>query len=144
MLFVYGGTTSSTDNITMSKEKFRIGKVFISNTTPKDTINKLIGFALTGEGGYICVSNVRMVRYAGKHPEYAKLMREALMCLPDGTPLTWCGKLWGLKVACTNGPATFKSMLSKGDCGLKHYLLGDTSYFDESRWSIHRQKNNGH
>lgn len=110
----------------MEKMKYRVGKIFISNTTPKDTIEKLTHFALNGQGGYICVSNVRMVRHAGKHPEYAQLMREALMCLPDGTPLMWCGKLWGLDVACTNGPATFKSMLGLGNNGLKHYLLGDT------------------
>lgn len=42
-------------------------------------------------------------------------------------PLAWCGKLWGLKdVANTNGPAFFKKMLSEGNSGLKHYLLGDT------------------
>lgn len=124
MLFVSGVTTMS--SIMMRKEKYRVGKIFMSNTTPKDTINKLSQYALSGKGGYICVSNVRMVRYAGKNPEYAQLMRDSLMCLPDGTPLMWCGKLWGLNVACTNGPATFKAMLSLGDNGLKHYLLGDT------------------
>ena len=110
----------------MEKTKYRVGKIFISNTTPKDTIEKLTHCAKSGQGGYICVSNVRMVRHAGKNPEYAHLMREALMCLPDGTPLMWCGKLWGLNVACTNGPATFKAMLNQGDNGLKHYFLGDT------------------
>lgn len=110
----------------MEKDKFRVGQVFISNTSPDDTQKKLTQYALEGIGGYVCVSNVRMVRYAGQHPEYAQLMKAALMCLPDGTPLMWCGKLWGLNVSCTNGPATFKSMLCKGDNGLKHYLLGDT------------------
>lgn len=110
----------------MNNERYRVGKVFISATNPYDAEKKITESAIGGVGGYVCVSNVRMIRYAGKHPEYANLMKEALMCLPDGTPLTWCGKLWGLKVACTNGPATFKAMLSKGDSGLKHYLLGDT------------------
>lgn len=110
----------------MNKDRYRIGKVFISSTTPKDTIEKLTEYALAGQGGYVCVSNMRMVRHAGKNPEYAQLMRDALMCLPDGTPLMWCGKLWGLDVACTNGPAIFKSMLFVGNNGLKHYLLGDT------------------
>ena len=99
----------------MMKERYRVGSIFISNTTPEDTIEKFKKYALKGQGGYICVSNVRMVRYAGKHPEYAQLMRDALMCLPDGTPLMWFGRLWGLNVTCTNGPATFKAMLSLGD-----------------------------
>lgn len=110
----------------MSKERFRVGSVFISNTTSEDAHEKLMQYALTGHGGYVCVSNIRMVRYAGNHPDYVKLMNEALMCLPDGTPLMWCGRLWGLNVSCVNGPATYKEILSKGDNGLRHYLLGDT------------------
>ena len=111
----------------VEKDKFRVGNVFISNTTPNEAHQKITQFALQGQGGYICVSNIRMVRYAGKHSDYKRLMDESLMNLPDGTPLTWCGKLWGLKkITCTNGPALFKSMLATGDKNLKHYLLGDT------------------
>ena len=70
---------------------------------------------------------MRMISYAGKTPVYAQLMENSFMNLPDGKPLTWCGKLWGLKdVECTNGPELFAAMLAKGDNGLKHYLLGDT------------------
>ncbi len=111
----------------VEKEKFRVGNVFISNTTPSDAHKKITQFAFKRQGGYVCVSNIRMVRYAGMHPEYKKLMDESLMNLPDGTPLTWCGKLWGLKkITCTNGPSLFKSMLAYGDRNVKHYLLGDT------------------
>lgn len=111
----------------MNKERFRIGKVFISKTNPQDTIKKLTEAALNGTGGYVCVTNLRMVMYAGKHPDYAELMDKSFMNLPDGTPLTWCGKAWGLEnIAVTNGPATFKEMLSHGDKRLKHFLLGDT------------------
>lgn len=111
----------------MNQERFRIGKTYISATNPKDAEERITHAALNGNGGYICVSNMRMVMYAGKDPEYAKLMDESFMNLPDGMPLTWCGKLWGLKeIANTNGPALFKKMLSEGNPGLKHYLLGDT------------------
>ena len=108
------------------KDKYRIGKVHISVTDPENAITRIIEAAYNKRGGYICVSNLRMVRYAGGHPDYQKLMDESLMNLPDGTPLVWCGRLWGLNVECTNGPATFKSLLSQGNNGLKHYLLGDT------------------
>jgi len=111
----------------MNEKRYRIGKVYITATNPNDAESRIIKAALEGQGGYICVSNMRMVMYAGKNPDYAKLMDESFMNLPDGMPLTWCGKLWGLKdVANTNGPALFKKMLSEGNPGLKHYLLGDT------------------
>ena len=111
----------------MNKDRFRIGKVHISRTNSSDTQKKISEAVLNVDGGYICVTNMRMVRYAGNTPEYALLMENSFMNLPDGKPLTWCGKLWGLNdVECTNGPELFAAMLAKGDNGLKHYLLGDT------------------
>jgi len=111
----------------MNQERYKIGKVYISATNPKDAEAKVTQAAVTGEGGYICVSNMRMIRYAGKNPKYASLMNHSFMNFPDGKPLMWCAKLWGLKdVSTTNGPTFFKSLLSSGDKKLKHYLLGDT------------------
>lgn len=111
----------------MNKNKFRIGMVHISRTNPQHAQGLIMTAALEGEGGYICVTNMRMIRYAGESTDYAQLMEDSLMNLPDGKPLTWCGKLWGLKdVECTNGPELFAAMLAKGNNGLKHYLLGDT------------------
>ena len=109
------------------KDFFRIGRTRISVTNPVETINKISDAALAGKGGYICVSNMRMIRFAGKDKEYKKLMDGSFMNLPDGTPLTWLGKLWGLKgIACTNGPALFKRMLAENNSQCRHYLLGDT------------------
>lgn len=111
----------------MNKERFRIGQTFISKTNPAYAKARITQAAIDGMGGYVCVSNIRMVIYAGKHPEYARIMDSSFMNLPDGTPLTWCGKAWGLKnIAVTNGPALFKEMLTNGDKRLKHFLLGDT------------------
>lgn len=111
----------------MDKKRYRIGKIHISATNPKDAEERITQAALKGEGGYICVSNVRMIRHAGKHADYASLMEESLMNIPDGKPLEWCAKLWGLQgVKCANGPALFKQMLNNGSKELKHYLLGDT------------------
>lgn len=111
----------------MAKEIYRIGKVKISATNPKDAKERITQAALEGNGGYVCVSNLRMIRYAGGHPDYANLMDASLMNFPDGKPLMWCARLWGLSnVETTNGPAFFKEMLSNGSKSLKHYLLGDT------------------
>lgn len=108
-------------------EKYRIGKIHISNTKPEDARQKIQVAALAGEKAYICVSNMRMVRFANKNSEYRQVMKDSMMNLPDGTPLEWLGKLWGLHdVKCTNGPSLFNTMLQNNDNGLKHFLLGDT------------------
>lgn len=108
-------------------DRFRVGKVFISITNPEDAEERIINASLAGKGGFVCVSNMRMVMYADKHPDYAELMNRTFMNLPDGMPLTWCGRLWGIKtVNRICGPDLFESVLSRDDLELKHYLLGDT------------------
>lgn len=111
----------------MDKTKYKVGKTYISRTNPNDAIVKVTEAALNGQGGYICVSNMRTVRYAGEDATYRQLMKESYMNWADGMPLSWCGKLWGLKdVRCTRGPDIFRQMMERGDKGLKHFLLGDT------------------
>ena len=108
-------------------QSFRVGSVSISATNPIDAESRITKAAISGKGGYVCVTNLRMVMYADSNPEYAKLMDKSFMNLPDGMPLTWCGKLWGVKgVARTCGPELFRKMLQNGDKNLKHFLLGDT------------------
>ena len=111
----------------METNRYRIGSIHISVTNPKDAKERITTYALNGKGGYVCVSNLRMIRYAGKYSDYVQLMEGSLMTLPDGKPLQWCARLWGQKnVETTNGPSFFKEMLSNGAKQLKHYLLGDT------------------
>ena len=111
----------------MDNTKFRINNSFISRTCPDDAIRRVTEAAIDGTGGYICVSNMRMVLYATKTPVYNQLMKDSFMNWPDGKPLSWCGRLWGLKdVKCTSGPSTFKRMMSFPNPLLRHYLLGDT------------------
>lgn len=100
---------------------------YISSTNPTHAINSIEDKAKSGSPSYICVTNIRMIRYSGTDKEYQELMLESFMNLPDGTPLTWCGKLWGKRdISCTSGPNLFRKMLERGDNGIKHFLLGDT------------------
>ena len=106
---------------------YRIGRVLIRINNPVEAQKNITEVANSGIGGFMCFSNVRMVRYANKHQEYAELMNKSLMNLPDGTPLTWCARLWGIKdVKCTNGPAMFKTLIQTHNEGVRHFLLGDT------------------
>ena len=108
-------------------EKYRIGKVCISSTNPIHAISSIEEKAKSDTPCYVCVTNLRMIRYAGTDKVYQELMHKSFMNLPDGTPLTWCGKLWGRKnIACTSGPYVFRKMMERGDNGVRHFLLGDT------------------
>ena len=49
----------------MDKTKYRIHKTFISRTNPDDAIAHITEAALNGNGGYICVSNMRTVSHNG-------------------------------------------------------------------------------
>ena len=110
-------------------ERYRIGKIYISRTTPEKTIATITAAVKEGRNEYICVSNVRTVAYANKknNKEYRDLMNNAFMCTPDGMPLVWMARMWGLKdVQRTVGPDLFTTMLSDKESGIKHFLLGDT------------------
>lgn len=108
-------------------ERYRIGRVGISVTNPQDAERRITKAALAGENGYVCVSNVRTVYMANHDEAYREVMDEAMMCTPDGMPLTWMARLWGLKeVQRTDGPDLFVSMLGSPESGVKHFLLGDT------------------
>lgn len=109
--------------------KYRIGKVYISRTTPAKAIADITAAVKEGRNEYICVSNVRTVAYANKkaNKDYRDLMNSAFMCTPDGMPLVWMARLWGLKdVQRTVGPDLFTAMLNDKENGIKHFLLGDT------------------
>jgi len=110
-----------------NQNSYRIGKTYISATAPADAQSRIEQAALSGQGGYVCVSNMRTVVYANKHEDYRNVMEEAFMCLPDGMPLVWMAKLWGLKgVHRATGPDLMVAMLNDTTKGLKHFLLGDT------------------
>lgn len=110
-------------------DKYRIGKVFISRTTPDDALSRIRQAAAEGRNDYICISNVRTVAYANKkgNEAYRDLMNNAFMCTPDGMPLVWMARLWGLKdVQRTVGPDLFVKMIEDDANGCRHFLLGDT------------------
>ncbi len=112
----------------MEYNKFKIGNAYISNTNFDDAIEQIYNAIQIKINTYICVSNMRMVKYANKKENYSYLsiMNNSFMNLPDGTPLVWCGRLWGLsKIKCTSGPKLFNKMLYNND-SIKHFLLGDT------------------
>lgn len=123
------------------KDRFRIGKTYISCTNIGDAKATIAQAVKNGVNSYICVSNPRTVTYATKHEDYRQVMAKSLMNLPDAEPMHWAAKLWGLKeVSRTMGPVLFKEMLSEPKSGLKHFLLGDTDETLEKIWIKFREE----
>lgn len=111
---------------------FAIGRTRILITNQKDLTQRVKLLIKEGKKGYICISTMRTVVIANKDNSYHKVMANSLFNTPDGTPLVWCGKAWGIKTAkraC--GPHLFDDLLEDKDPGLRHFLLGDTRETEE-------------
>ena len=105
-------------------EFYRIGKVPVHITSVPDAGARILAAIAAGETGYVCVSNMRTVVAANRDPEYLDVMEHSLLNVPDGTPLVWCGKAWGLKnVQRVVGYDLFTELL-KAD--VPQFFLGDT------------------
>lgn len=111
----------------MNKDRYRIGKTFISITSQRDAQSRIAQAVKGGKNAYICVSDPRTVDLASKDEKYREVMENSMMNTPDGQPTLWAARLWGLKnVERTMGPILFQEMIENPDSGLKHFLLGDT------------------
>ncbi len=111
----------------MRKDRYRIGRVGISITDEDRAIETIKEAIREKRKGYVCISNLKTVRFANKDDAYWQVMENSLMNTPDGTPLVWCAHWWGLKdVQRACGPHIFTRMLKDKDPELRHFLLGDT------------------
>ena len=109
----------------MDKDFYRIGRARIFITNYDDTISRVRSAVLSNKKGYVCVSNVRTVAIDNHNDGYHKVMESSLMNTPDGTPLIWCARVWGIKDAkrvC--GPTLFERALCERE--FKHFFIGDT------------------
>ena len=104
-------------------ESYRIGKVPVHVTSVSDVRDRILAAVEAGEKGYVCVSNMRTVVAANRDPAYLDVMEHSLLNVPDGTPLVWCGKAWGLSVERVVGLDLFTTLLKDG---VPQFFLGDT------------------
>ena len=110
-----------------SNSFFLIEKVPVSKTTPEHARKSVLELVQQKKGGYITIGNMRTTVIANHDPAYLDVVKNAQMNWPDGMPLVWCARAWGLKdVQRTVGPDAFVSLLSDSKNGLKHFLIGDT------------------
>jgi N-acetylglucosaminyldiphosphoundecaprenol N-acetyl-beta-D-mannosaminyltransferase len=60
-----------------------------------EAIDKITKLARVGQGGYVCVANVHVAIEARDDAKFEKLVNDADLVLPDGTPLVWMQRLQG-------------------------------------------------
>ena len=69
----------------------------------------------------------RTVVMANKDDAYHEIMEKSLFNAPDGTPLVWCGKAWGInQIGRACGPYLFDDIIENNEPLFKHFFLGDT------------------
>ena len=111
----------------MNKDRYRIGKVYGTITSPEDSVRRVKQAVADGRNDYVCVASIRTIFTGNDRMDYANVLNNAMMVMPDGMPLTWVAKVWGLKqVQRSSGPELFLNLLTDPSNGIKHFLLGDT------------------
>lgn len=103
---------------------YRIGKVPVHAVTLEEARDRILQSVRGGQKAYVCISNMRTVVQADRDPAYLEVMNHSLMNLPDGMPLVWCGKAWGIKrVDRVVGLDLFTTLLQTDE---PQFFLGDT------------------
>lgn len=102
--------------------------VNIAVTNMESTIHELAEKRNEWKGQYICVSNVHTTVMAHENPEYMKIQNEAVMALPDGSPLSSYSRENGKVVARrVTGPDLMRELLTRsGEYGFTHFFYGST------------------
>ena len=102
--------------------------VNIAVTSMEGTISRITENLRDWKGQYICVSNVHTTVMAHENPEYMKIQNEAVMALPDGSPLSSYSRENGKTTARrVTGPDLMRELLIRsGENGFSHFFYGST------------------
>ncbi len=107
-------------------DRFDVLGSMISVTEPEDAVEAVIDRVSSGEGGYICFSNVHTVVTAMKDHKLRKITNQSFMSMPDGKPLSLVGRVRDkLPVDQVAGPDFMPNFFSSAK-GIKHYFYGST------------------
>lgn len=102
--------------------------VKIAVTNMEKTIKDITKNLEAWRGKYICVSNVHTTVMAHDDSEYRKVQNEAVMALPDGSPLSSYSRQHGNSEAeRVTGPDLMQEILKcSGEHGWRHFFYGST------------------
>ena len=69
------------------------------STNYSDAVTRVLAWARTHESRYVCVSNVHVTMEAYDSAEYRAIVNGADLVTPDGMPLVWALRLFGVSGA---------------------------------------------
>jgi N-acetylglucosaminyldiphosphoundecaprenol N-acetyl-beta-D-mannosaminyltransferase len=106
-------------------ERYSVGRVNVSCVNKKTALECICRHVRLDEPNYICVTNTRAVSiYSKKWDDYRDIQNNSLLSVPDGMPLVWIARAYGLKdVSRVTGYSIMKSLFKEGH---SHYFFGDT------------------
>ncbi len=112
----------------MNIKRYHIGKIAISKTNFKKTLEAINEAIIKNNLGYICVTNTRTTYLANQNPSYCKIQNNSLLTVPDGTPLVWLAHNMGFKeVNRVPGPKLMIEILSISEKNkYSHFFYGST------------------
>jgi len=76
-------------------KKQKILNFHVNIISIQDLINQIKNFLLLKKGHYICVSNVHQCIEAHDNKEFAEVINNSDLAIPDGRPIYWALKLLG-------------------------------------------------
>lgn len=112
----------------MATERYKIGKIAISNTNLEKTLNTIDNAIKRNKPGYICVTNSRTTYLANYDSIYCHIQNNSLLTVPDGIPLVWIAHNFGHKgVERVSGPDLLNAIIKISvNKGYSHYFYGST------------------
>ncbi|MEX2382389.1 MAG: WecB/TagA/CpsF family glycosyltransferase [Opitutales bacterium] len=69
----------------------------VDATSYPDAVARILAWAKAGDSRQVCLSDVHMVMESYDRPDFRKIVNESDLVTPDGMPLVWALRLWGIR-----------------------------------------------
>jgi len=103
---------------------YQVCSISIAAVSPPRAAAILVGAAARSVSVQVHLCNAYTLSLVEQDPELRSALRCADLNLPDGTPVAWLGRRWGVR-APVRGPGLVLDVARSGVAsGLKHYLYG--------------------
>src|SRR5262245_56932861 len=86
------------DNITVSRDRLRLGRLWIDKLTFAEAVDAIEALVDRGQGGAVYTPNVDHVVIAERNANFSAAYADAALSLVDGKPLVWASGLLGMKL----------------------------------------------
>lgn len=103
--------------------------VRIDAVTLDEAVNRLFAYALARRPATLHLCNAYTLSLAARDADYARLLNDGDLNLPDGQPVAWVGRKLGFTslTESTRGPDLMVETIKRGQTlGLRHFVYGST------------------